>query len=83
MNARDQDHIGDTVLMTVAANCTLEMAKVLVDAGADPTIPGWMMQTAFDRSAQRKKPEGVEVHRLLVATAKRRNPYWPRLAEFS
>jgi len=31
------------------------MAKVLVDAGADPTILGFMCNTALDRSAARKK----------------------------
>jgi hypothetical protein len=42
-----------------------------------------MMLTALDESAERKRPEGKEVHRLLVATAKRLNPNWSRLPEFS
>jgi len=50
--------IGDTVLRTVASNCTLEMARILVEAGADPTIPRWMMLTALDKSAERKRPKG-------------------------
>jgi len=82
VNAHEEDKIGDTVLATVAANCTLDMAQVLVDAGADPTIHGWMQLTALDRSVERKKPEGVKVHALLVEAAQKRNPGWPRLTDF-
>jgi hypothetical protein len=58
------------------------MAKTLIDAGADPTIEGWMALTALDRSAERKGPESEKVHKLLVETAVRRNPNWPRLSEY-
>ena len=79
VNAHDEEHIGETPLGEVAANCTFDMAKALVDAGADPTILGWMTNTALDRSAARKKPEGKRVHKLLVDTVKRRKPNWSRL----
>ena len=82
VNAHQEERIGNTVLRTVASECSLEMAKILVEAGADPTIPGWMMLTALDKSAERKKPEGKEVHRFLVAAAKRLNPNWSRWPEF-
>ena len=72
VNAHDEEKIGETPLGTVAANCSLAMAKVLVDAGADPTIQGFMCNTALDRSAARKKGEGERVHKLLVDTVKRR-----------
>ena len=74
VNAHDERVIGDTVLGEVSANCSFDVAKILVDAGADPTIPGWMMLTALDRSKGRKKPEGVRVHELLVQTARRFRP---------
>lgn len=79
VNAHEEEKIGETPLGAVAANCTLDMAKVLVDAGADPTILGWMAHTALDRSAARKKPEGQKVHQLLVDTVKRQKPNWSRL----
>jgi ankyrin repeat protein len=82
VNANEEEKIGNTVLMHVAANCSFEMAKTLVDAGADPTIPGWMQLTALDKSMERKKPEGQKVHQLLVEAAKRCNPRWPRLPSF-
>jgi len=82
VNAREEERIGNTVLRDVAGNCSFEMAKTLVDAGADPTIPGWMQLTALDQSMGRKKPEGQRVHKLLVEAAKRCNPRWPRLASF-
>ena len=71
VNAHDESVIGDTVLGDVASNCSFEVAKTLIDAGADPTIPGWMLLTALDRSQDRKKPEGVRVHQLLERTARR------------
>jgi len=69
VNAHDETRIGNTPLREVAGHCSLEVAKVLVDAGADPRIPGWMQLTALHESEQRKKPEGVRVHELLVAAA--------------
>jgi ankyrin repeat protein len=82
VNAHEEDRIGETALGEVAANCTVEMAKILIEAGADPTILGWMALTALDRSAENKQPEGERVHKLLVDTAKRCNPNWPRLHKF-
>lgn len=82
VNAHDEERIGETPLGKVAANCTFEMAKALIDAGADPTIQGWMTNTALDRSAARKKPEGKRVHKLLVDTVKRRKPNWSRLRHY-
>jgi ankyrin repeat protein len=83
VNAHQEERIGDTVLKHVAQTCSLELARILLDAGADPTIPGWMQLTALDKSAERKRAEGLEVHRLLVEAARRRNPRWRRLEEFS
>jgi ankyrin repeat protein len=71
VNAHDERVIGDTVLRAVASNCSFDVAKILVDAGADPTIPGWMMLTALDTSEERKKSEGVRVHQLLLQAARR------------
>jgi ankyrin repeat protein len=83
VNAHEENRIGDTVLKHVAPKCSFELAKILLDAGADPTIPGWMGLTALDKSAERKRFEGLDVQRLLLDAAKRRNPHWPRLGEFS
>jgi len=82
VNAHEEEKIGNTVLREIAENCSLEMARILVEAGADPTIPGWMQLTALDKSARRKKPEGQKVHKLLCEAAKRCNPHWSRLRSF-
>jgi ankyrin repeat protein len=58
VNAHDEEHIGETPLGAVAASCSYEMAKLLVDAGANPTIAGWMNLTALYRAKERKKEEG-------------------------
>jgi ankyrin repeat protein len=40
VNAHHEPSIGDTPLGAVAGNCSFEMARLLVDAGADPSIRG-------------------------------------------
>ena len=72
VDARDEARIGDTPLGAAAATCTLEVAQVLVEAGADPTVAGWMMNSALDRAARRKRPEGVRVHAYLQRAAQGR-----------
>jgi ankyrin repeat protein len=71
VNAHDERVIGDTPLGEVAGNCTLRMARLLVDAGADPTIPGWMQLTALDRAKERKRGDGPQVDDLLRSRARR------------
>jgi ankyrin repeat protein len=49
----------------VVNNCSAETAKFLMEHGADPTIPGWMLLTALDRAARRHDAAGAEVLRML------------------
>src|SRR5262245_9547358 len=42
VNACSEAHAGDTALGHVAQTCSLAMARLLIEAGADPTIPGTM-----------------------------------------
>ena len=69
VNARHEPTIGDTVLGEIAGNCSFEMARVLVDAGADPSIRGWMQLNALDRAKERKRGDGPRVYALLMAAA--------------
>ena len=71
VNANDERVIGNTPLSEVAGKCSFDVAKILVDAGADPTIPGWMQLTALHRSKSRKEDEGKRVHELLEQAALR------------
>ena len=71
VNAHDEAQIGETPLGQVAGNCSYEMAELLVDAGADPTIPCWMQITALDTASRRKRGHGPRVHQLLLEGAKR------------
>jgi ankyrin repeat protein len=71
VNAHDELRIGDNPLGQVAGHCSLAMAQLLIDAGADPTIRGWMQLSALDRASARKKPEGRQVYDLLCAAAAR------------
>lgn len=71
VNAHDPAVIGDTALGWAASHCSLEMAKILVAAGADPTIRGWMQLCALDRAKNRKRGDGPAVYELLVGASKR------------
>jgi ankyrin repeat protein len=72
VNARDEARIGETPLGAASYACSYEMAKLLVDAGADPSIPGWMGLTAVHRAKDRKDDEGQQVFDLLIKTARNR-----------
>jgi ankyrin repeat protein len=71
INAHKESVIGNTPLGEVAGSCSFDVAKILVEAGADPTIPGWMQLTALHHAERRKKPEGKKVYELLLKTARR------------
>src|SRR5689334_2494446 len=47
VNAHDASRIGDSPLGHIAGHCSLAMAQLLIDAGADPTIRGWMQLSAL------------------------------------
>lgn len=71
VNAHDERVIGNTPLGDVASSCSFEVAKLLIDSGADPTIPGWMQLTAQHKARERKRPEGLRVCQLLEQAAKK------------
>ena len=54
----------------VASTCSLEMAQVLIDAGADPTLPGSMQLSALHRAKTRKRGDGPAVYQLLEDAAR-------------
>jgi ankyrin repeat protein len=70
VNAIDESVCGDTPLGSVAGNCSLEVAQLLISAGADPHIRGHMWLTAIDRAKDRKRGDGPAVYQLL-STARR------------
>jgi ankyrin repeat protein len=70
VNAHDEVRIGNTPLRDVAETCSLRMARLLVDAGADPAIPGWMQLTALDKAKHRERGDGPEVYELLTRAAR-------------
>jgi len=73
VNAADERWIGNTPLTNVAGSCSLELARLLIDAGADPMSPGWTRLTAVYHASQRSDDEGRLVYKLLEATARRRS----------
>jgi len=74
VNAHHESRIGETPLGQVAGECSLEVAKMLIDAGADPTIPGWMQLTALYRAEERASKTGKfkSVYKLLLAASRKK-----------
>jgi len=72
VNAHDERVIGNTPLSDNARECSFEIAKLLIEAGADPTIPGWMQLNALDRAMRRTDADARKVQRLLQQAAARR-----------
>jgi ankyrin repeat protein len=73
INAHDERTISNTPLADNAGTCSFEMAKYLIDAGADPTIRGWMQLNAIDRAADRTDPDADRVRLLLEQAAHRQH----------
>lgn len=75
VNAVDKATAGDTPLGHIAQECSLAMAKTLLDAGANPLIPGMMQITPLQRAERRKRPEGRQVYELMLNVARSRFHY--------
>ena len=71
VNAHNEPRIGDTALRRAAENGTLEMVELLLAAGADPTIPGWMARTPLDKARGRKRGDGPRIYERLEQAARR------------
>jgi ankyrin repeat protein len=78
VNARHELYNGNAALGSISGQCSLRMARLLLDAGADPTIPGWKQLNALDRAERRKDGEGPGVYRLLLEEAARRGHLYER-----
>lgn len=65
VNAHCEAQIGNTPLADAAGTCSLRMAKLLIEAGADPRIRGWMQISALDRAKGRKRGDGPLVYKLM------------------
>jgi ankyrin repeat protein len=50
------DDLSRTPLHYAAIGGHIPAVRYLIDAGADPTILGWMTLTALDKGAGRKRP---------------------------
>lgn len=81
VNARHEPTNSNTVLSDAAETCSLEMARLLVQAGADPTIRGWMGLNALDRARGRKRDDGPEVYQLLTQSTPSRPKTLPRIRQ--
>lgn len=62
---------GYTALIDAAAEGNLEMVKLLVKAGANPTLMGWMGVTPLDKAEGRKRGDGPRIYELLEQAVRR------------
>src|SRR5437016_7352115 len=58
--------LGDTAMRVAAAEGTPEMARLLLEGGADPLSPGRLMLTPLDRARERRTPEGRMIAAMIV-----------------
>jgi ankyrin repeat protein len=72
VNAVDLSKAGDSPLGGVAQECSLEIAKFLLDHGADPQIPGMMQVTPLQRAERRVHGDGPAVVRAMWDAIKQR-----------
>jgi ankyrin repeat protein len=72
VNANDERVIGNTPLSDNAERCSFEMAQRLVQAGADPSIRGWMQMCAIDHASSRKDADAKKIQRLLLDAKRKR-----------
>jgi ankyrin repeat protein len=71
VNAHDEARIGETPLGAASPACSFEMAELLIEAGADPSMPGWMGITAIHRAKDRNDEDGQRVFDLLTKAVHR------------
>ncbi len=69
-NSLHEPPAGDTPLGHVAQECSYDVVKLLLDAGANPLVPGSMQITPLMRAERRKRPEGRRVYDLMLSIAR-------------
>jgi ankyrin repeat protein len=77
VNAHDERVIGNTPLGEAAGTCSVQLAQLLLNFGADPSLRGWMQLNALDRAKVRKRKEGTgsagqAIYQLLEEAARTR-----------
>jgi ankyrin repeat protein len=75
VNAIHEPTIGRPPLAYIAPTCSLFMAQMLLERGANPTLQIGLCRTALDAAKERKRGDGPLVYALLMdAVKQRRNP---------
>ena len=69
VNANDEATIGETPLALAVQEASVDAVRLLLDAGADPDIAGWMGHTARSRACSRRDAIGREMCRLISASS--------------
>jgi ankyrin repeat protein len=70
-NARDANKLGDPPLSDAVRGGFSGIVDDLLASGADPSIPGWMNQTARDRANRRVKEHPDENSRHILSAIQR------------
>jgi ankyrin repeat protein len=70
-NAHDERRIGNTALREAVRGGHIEVVSLLLHAGGDPTIPGWMAISAVDQAYSEidgglESPNAVQIQEMLA-----------------
>lgn len=69
VNANDEATISETPLALAVQETSVDAVRLLLNAGADPDIVGWMGNTARSRACSRRDATGGEMCRLISASS--------------
>jgi ankyrin repeat protein len=67
VNLHDESHIGDTALHEAVVGGGIEVVKLLLEAGADPQIQGWMQLTPMDKARHLVEEEPTQRNRDILS----------------
>ena len=66
VDARDEPNVGNPPLSDAVTNGDEEMVRLLLAAGADPDIPGWMTLSPVDHAQRRYETNQDSVSRRIL-----------------
>ena len=75
VDAIDENKIQSTPLCKYAGTCSLEMARLLIEHGADPSIHFGLTPSAIRKAEERKRGDGPKILKLFMEAVENQGTY--------